>query len=124
MSAPSVSRTAATGGRVVIPAQPGGHVEEVLRLTAGGATTAVVAQRLGVAPDLVEAILDHAERLGLARRLNPRVSGCSGCAPGGAGSGPVVVATGLSVGPPRESRASQTGPQRTAACAGCPLARD
>jgi len=61
-------------------------------VSARGGTPAQVASRLGLAPSLVEAVLDHAERLGVVA-----VAG-QGC-----GSGCPI------------------GPEIPKACAGCPL---
>jgi hypothetical protein len=57
---------------------------EVLRETATGATPARAADRLGVDVGLVEAALDHAERIGLVLR-----AGCSSCT--GAPAGPACA---------------------------------
>lgn len=59
---------------------------------ARGGTTVQVASRLGLPPSLVQAVLDHAQRLGVVA-----VAG-SGCASG-----------------------CPTGPEMPASCAGCPL---
>jgi hypothetical protein len=50
-------------------------VADVLRETATGATPGAVVSRLGLDEGLVEAMLDHAERMGLVLRV-----GCASCA--------------------------------------------
>jgi hypothetical protein len=62
-------------------------------VAAAGGTPAQVATRLGLPRSLVQAVLDHAERLGIVA-----VAG-SGCGPG-----------------------CPAGPEIPQACAGCPLA--
>jgi len=87
-------------------------LRDVLALAAGGASARVVAARTGLSFDLVEAMLDHAGRVGLVEPVGSRgASGttspapCSGC-----------PAT------PRETPAE--GPRRLPiACAGCFFAR-
>ena len=61
-------------------------LRDVLALAAGGASSRVVAARTGLPADLVEAMLDHAGRVGLVEPASARVTGgqaspapCSGC---------------------------------------------
>ncbi len=60
-------------------------LRDVLALAANGASPRVVAARTGLPADLVEAMLDHAGRVGLAESAGARVTGqassaaCSGC---------------------------------------------
>lgn len=86
-------------------------LRDVLALAASGVSPRVVAARTGLAVDLVDAMLDHAGRLGLAEPPGVRASGpaasaaCSGC--------PATQPTG----PPEEPR------RLPPACAGCFFAR-
>jgi hypothetical protein len=61
-------------------------LRDVLALAAGGASARVVAARTGLAADLVDAMLDHAGRVGLVEAAGSRMTGtpvspapCSGC---------------------------------------------
>lgn len=61
-------------------------LRDVLALAAGGASARVVAARTGLSLDLVDAMLDHAGRVGLVEPAGARVTGaagspapCSGC---------------------------------------------
>lgn len=53
-------------------------VREVIELTGAGLGPDAVARRLGLRVDVVAAVLDQAQRLGLAEPAVGR--GCSGCA--------------------------------------------
>jgi hypothetical protein len=53
-------------------------VREVVALTAAGLGPDAVARRLGLRPDVVAAVLDQAQRLGLAAPA--AVGGCAACA--------------------------------------------
>lgn len=53
-------------------------LREVLALTGTGASVEAVARTLGMRPEAVSAVLDHAERLGLAEPVS-----CTSCVPGG-----------------------------------------
>ncbi|MFI2755100.1 hypothetical protein ACGIF2_16850 [Cellulomonas sp. P22] len=80
-------------------------LDDVLREVSAGATSDAVARRLGLDPGLVEAMVDHWERLGVVHRagdvLGQRCG--SACSPaGGDGTGTAHVPAG---------------------CAGCPIAR-
>lgn len=96
-------------------------LRDVLALAAGGASARVVAARTGLPADLVEAMLDHAGRVGLAEPVG------DGAASGGSASG---GSTGLGV--PSSCRgcqatrsgAGEVAPRRLPlACAGCFFAR-
>lgn len=83
-------------------------LRDVLALATSGASAASVAARLGIPEDLAAAMLDQAERLGLAERAASRVgSSCGAC-------------------PARTTTAPGAAGERRRlplACAGCPLAR-
>ncbi len=86
-------------------------LRDVLALAASGASAGAVAARANLPPDLVEAMLDHAQRLGLAERAR-----------GGAPSAdPPAPCAGCPTAAPADSEA-QPG-RLPLACAGCFFAR-
>jgi len=67
----------------VSPTAAPGSLDEVLRLLGAGSTVPGVAARLGLPVDLVAAVVDELERLGLlsTARTGLPVAPCPSCAP-------------------------------------------